>query len=496
MPVARATSVASGDNTGSSRASSGRLTIVILTFLTFAGAWLRLSHLGTKSLWLDEGATVTIARASWQRFVWIWWHGEAGLQSIYFLFMRGWVHLGTSEAWLRLPSAIFGTLAIPVLYGVGRRFAGAAGSLAAAAMLAFSPAHVEYSQEARGYTLAILLVLLSTYFFVRAVEGGRAQDWAWWTVLGVAAFYTHDFTALVLVAQAISLFFRPPPVPWRKFLLYGAIIFVAAIPGLTYVFRASPENLYFAWMPHPTPKQLWHLLMFFGGSGVKVWLAMILWAAGVIAIWRRRSEPAAFWRGMLVVLWAVSPAAILALASLREPMFLERYMIFSLPAAVLLAGMGVEYFARWRAGLMIAVALCAMCVPAIARSYNKPREDWRGASDFILRSASPGDAVAFSPFYTRIMLDYYAQRYGANAPSLNIFAPEYYAGGKDVRDLLRAIGQNPSQFRHVWVVVSDKPSPKAEFSFGVQLLRRLQAVYGNPSQRDFADLRVLEFGRR
>src|SRR5579871_497402 len=112
---------------------------VLLILLTVAGAVLRFWHLGAKSLWLDEGATVAMARTSWQHFAWVWWHGEASLQTIYFLLMRAWVHGGLSETWLRLPSALFGTVSIPLLYIVGRRCMGPSEALAAAALLAFSP---------------------------------------------------------------------------------------------------------------------------------------------------------------------------------------------------------------------------------------------------------------------------------------------------------------------------------------------------------------------
>ena len=117
------------------------------------------------------------------------------------------------------------------MYVVARKFTGVTWSLAAAALLAFNPTHVFYSQEARSYSLAILLVLLSTYFFVRAVEDGRMRDWVLWTVISAAAFYSHDFAALVLVAQAVSLFFKAPPIPWGRVILCGLIIFVAAMPG-------------------------------------------------------------------------------------------------------------------------------------------------------------------------------------------------------------------------------------------------------------------------
>jgi len=473
-----------------------RRILLILTLLTLAGAWLRLWRLGAQSLWLDEGATVALARASWRHFVWVWWHGEANLQTIYFLLMRGWVHGGLSESWLRLPSALFGIASIPLLYLVARKFIGASASLAAAALLAFSPAHVYFSQEARGYALAILLALVSTYCFVSAVERNRAHDWAWWTIAGIAAFYTHDFAALVLVAQAVSLLFLRGFAAWRRFLLCGSLIFVAAIPGLTYVFRASPENLHFVWMPRASPREFWHLALFLGGGGVKIAIALGLWIAGIVAIFRNRrsAEPDSFWRGMLVLSWALVPATILALISLHEPIFLDRYMVFSLPATLLLAAIGADVLEKWKIGWILVIALCALSLPTIAKQSRKPREDWRGAANTILASAAPGDAVVFFPFYTRIMLDYYGDRYGASAPSLHVFAPAYYSGGEDARDLLAALNRDPHQFRHVWMVVADHGAGLQNFDQSDAMGKKLSAILGEAVIYKFTEVDVLEYG--
>src|SRR5271157_916097 len=62
--------------TAPARETTHSSTTLLLVLVTLAGAWLRLSHLGSKSLWLDEGATVALARASWQHFAWVWWYGE------------------------------------------------------------------------------------------------------------------------------------------------------------------------------------------------------------------------------------------------------------------------------------------------------------------------------------------------------------------------------------------------------------------------------------
>ncbi len=473
-------------------------TILVLALLTLGGAWLRLSHLGSKSLWLDEGATVALARASWQHFAWVWWHGEANLQTVYFLLMRGWIHLGQSEAWIRLPSALFGIASLPLIFVVARKFMGDVPALACPALLAFNPTHVLYSQEARSYTLTIFLVLLSSYCFVRAVELGRRRDWAAWTVVSILAFYSHDFAALVLVAQACSLFFKAKPAPWRPVVMCGAVILLAALPGLTYVFRASPENLHFLWMPRPSVKEFWHLAMFFGGGGAKVAVAVILWIAGGLAVMcgrRGNDNHDEFWHGMLIVLWAVLPVAITALISLLHPMFLQRYMIFSLPATILLAGLGVSVLGRWHVGLVLVAALCAISIPTIVRDYSKPREDWRAASSAILSAASPGDAVVFFPFYTRVVFDYYRDRHSGNVPVLHVFAPPYYAGGDDVVTLLQALDSNAHQFPHVWVVVYGPAARMGDFDYGSIADGKLQAIFGSPEVRKFAEIQLLEFGK-
>ncbi|MFZ0311722.1 MAG: glycosyltransferase family 39 protein [Candidatus Korobacteraceae bacterium] len=486
MPAAREPSLARAPTTP---ARISREQAAVLVLLTIAGAWLRLSHLGSKSLWLDEGATVALARASWQHFAWVWWHAEASLQTIYFLLMRAWIRLGDSEAWLRLPSAVFGIASIPLLYLLARKFMGAVPALAAAALLAFSPSDVYYSQEARSYSLTILLVLLSMYYFVRAVEQNQSRDWLLWTLFGIVAFYSHDFAALVLVAQVVSLLFRATFIPWRRVITCSVAIFLFAIPGLTYVFRASPENLHFLWMPRASGKEFWHLAMFFGGAGVKVVPAGVLWIAGAVAVWRsRRGDADVFWRSMLIVVWAVLPAVILALISLRQPMFLQRYLIFSLPATILLAALGTQTLRKWGIGLLLTALLCGMSQTAITKEYRKPREDWRGACNAMLSSAAPGDAVAFVPFYSRVMLDYYRDRYGAGAPQLHIFAPGYYAGGEDVRDLLKTLDHDSPRFRHVWVLVDGD-------AYSDAVAEKLEATYGAPAVQKFAGIEVLEYGR-
>ena len=237
--------------------------------------------------------------------------------------------------------------------------------------------------------------------------------------------------------------------------------------------------------------------MFFGGGGIKLFVALILWIGGLQAILQARRRVASveeFWQGMLILLWAVVPVAITALISLLHPMFLQRYMIFSAcdhPAG----GLGNAGLERWHIGLLLVIALCAMSLPTIVGDYHKPREDLRSASDTILSSATPGDAVVFFPFYTRVMLDYYRDRYSGNPAAVQVFAPPYYAAGDDVRTLVKLLDANPHQFPRVWVVGFGTDSQMDSFDYGAVADEKLRSIFGAPAVRKFADIHVLEFGR-
>ena len=64
---------------------------------------------------------------------------------------------GYAEAGLRSLSAVCGVLLVPVAYGAGRKLISPRAGLIAAALTAFNPFLIWYSQEARSYELVALL---------------------------------------------------------------------------------------------------------------------------------------------------------------------------------------------------------------------------------------------------------------------------------------------------------------------------------------------------
>ena len=113
--------------------NDSRVTYLLLGAITVLGAVLRFYGLEVQSLWNDELSTWTGAsRSSWLEVV---KSSDPQHPPGYSLLLHFWIgYLGDSEAVMRLPSAIAGTLAIPVTFLLGRRLYGDAEGLIAAAL--------------------------------------------------------------------------------------------------------------------------------------------------------------------------------------------------------------------------------------------------------------------------------------------------------------------------------------------------------------------------
>ncbi|MGB5833874.1 MAG: glycosyltransferase family 39 protein [Thiohalocapsa sp.] len=104
---------------------------------------------------------------------------------------------------LRGTAALFGILVPAAAYWLMRELFGRGPVPWVAAMLiACSPLHLLYAQEARQYSLWLLLVLASSAALVRALRELRTGDWWLYGMLLTVGLYTHLLFALMLPVHA------------------------------------------------------------------------------------------------------------------------------------------------------------------------------------------------------------------------------------------------------------------------------------------------------
>jgi mannosyltransferase len=466
------------------RFSLDRTTLALAAIMLLALA-LRLYDLTGESLWLDEGGSLRIAAlplteipagsaASWH-------------PPLYFFILHYWMALfGNSEWAVRLPAALFGLGAVPLIYLLGRRLYDRPTGLVAALLLALSVVNVQYSQEVRGYSLAVVLTLLSFYFLLRLGEG-RPSLKVGYVVSTLGLLYTHNSGLFVLLAQvAYVLLGRRglrQSLPW---LLAPLVLYV---PWVWFSSRVE-HNGVTERIPTGPLSYLLHALKDLSGSPALFWaLAAVLLGGAACHYLRRREDsksPAAQGGLMLLLLWLAVPLLGLGLFSMQDLMpYMKRYLLVATPALYLLAARATTTL-RPAAVRPAAIGLMMLLSLASLNRYyaGTGKEQWREAAAYLDASARPGDLLLFDAGYCQnVVFRYYSRR-----PDLTGLPVSCHPGPVEEADV-RGLWPALSRHQRVWVIRSHSHDRSG-------LLRRaLTTGYAELERRRFVKVEVCLYMR-
>jgi mannosyltransferase len=346
----------------------------------------------------------------WPTFLRTLW-GYQGNMALYYLLLRAWVHLGDSEFVVRSLSVLFGVLTIPAVYALGARLFDRATGLAAAVLLSVHSFHIHWSQETRAYSLLTLLLVLTTYFLIRALESNRRSSyWIAFAVAAALSVYAHIFAVLVLGAHALSLALpRPFRVGLRTIAFVTLVFGFLIAPMAAFVLLHHSDQI--SWIPSPTLADISEFLQLLTSQGGMLLVVVYLVLCG-LAFWHTAGPAGTVnstvnskesWGLRLLVLWLALPAVLTLAASVIKPLFVSRYMVMCVPAIVILAARGLVnlYHAaavrHWvaTAALVVTVALSGWGAHRYFAAFALEASDWRSAVGYILAHQQPGDGAVF-----------------------------------------------------------------------------------------------------
>ena len=419
------------------RPTGGKAALVPILLLAWA---LGLHQLGADSLWLDEIATATTLEAAESVGLGVALSQWVDVRPLYFAFLRLAVPLSSNEFGLRAPSVAWGLLGVATLYPLGRVLLGRAEAAWAALLLAASPLHLRYMQEARPYALFLWLSLLSLYLFLRAWRSGRWRWWAAFAAVSALNLYTHYFATFVLAAElgvgGVLLgrdYLQPGQEPQRPRLagLTGSMAAVGLVmlPSLPAVaqFLGREQNNDILAQKLTWSSRFWVDVANQLGIGVKAgahlapytWLLLALCLGGLLALgWRRR------WTMLLwLAAWAALPFLVLSLIPSWH-LFHIRYVIYVLPILLLAAARGLaaltgglDRFLRFAPGSrplasgLLAVGVLALSVAPLQAWYARQKQPWRELAALLNTHAAPGDVVVAEPGWFTNCLRYYGYEF-------------------------------------------------------------------------------------
>jgi uncharacterized membrane protein len=445
-----------------------------LILITWIGAGLRLYRLDEKSLWSDEIATIATSMGnSIDPTAFALRHAafdppqpipageylKKATQSqgqgafapvaqvlkanvhppLFFWLMRGWIHaFGDQAGLLRLPSALFGTLCIPMIFWLAleltawdpeRRFSDSARTafaLLSATLMAISAYQIDHAQDARQYTLLLLLALLAMGLTIRIARQRIAPLWHWLALALtlLAGLYTQYFffNMVVLSLGCLAWCGRHDRRFLARVLGLAVVVGIGLLPWWP-VFQVQLGFLKMAghytaglWKPLQLPEKLWRITCEFlmpdnplGKVLPLIILVLALASARIQRLQRRKTSPAqpAFpiALGILLAWIGVIIGGQIAIDLIKHShtATIRRYLLLASPACYLLTAYGLVIIGQRlkdRRGLWIAgtlsILLCGLMLADTTHQLGQAHtssDEFKQAALWINHAAQSNDVV-------------------------------------------------------------------------------------------------------
>ena len=184
-----------------------RTRIIFLSlFILAIGIALRVYDVGKQPLWTDEANCLAIAQGA-SGSVWEALQKDCSPPLYYWLLGLAISSMKSpSETEIRILSVVFGILAIPLLMWVGYQFLGMMG-LMGGVLIAVSPLHIWHSQEARMYSLIVLLGAFLIYFMLRILENRESRfSYTGLVLVQLILLWTHHFSIFPVLLSWIMIY--------------------------------------------------------------------------------------------------------------------------------------------------------------------------------------------------------------------------------------------------------------------------------------------------
>ena len=347
-------------------------------------------------LWFDEAQSVGISRLPvLQIFSAL---RQDGSPPVYYLLLHGWMLLvGRSAFAVRALSGVISVATIPVFAALARRLLPRQARWPAVLLLSSSPFAIRFADEARMYSLVVLLVAAGTLALLRAVDKPSPRRLLVLSVASGMLALTHYWGLFLLATVGAGLAWRA----WRGDracrralvgLLGGGLLFAPWAPSLLFQITHTGTPWQHAGILDATVA----LAAWAGAMGTRsaMWIAVpfvgVLFVLVVAGSLRSATARLLTWAALASVALAGLTSVVLGAA------VVPRYTSIGLVPYLLAAAVGIAAlrppWSRRALAAAIALGLVAGCLDATA-----PRTLAGKVAALLKRDGSPADTVVYCP---------------------------------------------------------------------------------------------------
>jgi mannosyltransferase len=398
-----------------------------LWLILILGILLRFYNNTAVALWHDEAFSALYLRYPFSEMM-----RRIGLDvhpPLYYWLLKLWtLVLGQGLLSLRGFSILFGALTIWAGFlFVRKAFGNEKLAIVAAFFLAINPFQIQYSLEARMYTLGTFLVMISSYLLVRALESNKTRDWFWYGLATAGGLYTHYYMFFAIAAQGLYvLYYLYQKQKFRDSLflksmgsyVFALLLFVPWLPTfLTQLGRV--EKAY--WIPAPdrwsVPSTIWK--MSFGGQGMDHWTLAIsaIVALVIVYYFYRETKPPIRW---MVILGLTVPFVGALLVSFKQAIYQDRYFVFTSLYMTILIACALFLLPKYTTRRNLTILFAAFSLFIFFKNWHdlgvknlffnrdiNYRPGMAAASSFVNDSARPNDKIYVGSSFIYFTFKYY-----------------------------------------------------------------------------------------
>ena len=402
--------------------------IIIVISIAFL---IRIIGLGDESFWLDEALTLPISSVPWSS---LWLTSNDPTPPLYYSIIKLILNYGDSEFLIRLPSVIFNTLTIFIIFKSAHLLFGFKAALLTSLSLTFSTLNIEYAQEARAFALLELAISVAFYGMVRLNhfhhDNNKITSFYNFLKYGgilyflgsLIALYSHT-TGLFFIIGVQLYFFSLYIIDKNKFhnfikywLIINFLIFLIFFPN--FYIQLEAANKYFNWLKqvdlysfiyttykvHSPFYNIHYEVIRYGPKEID----LILFCIVFLGAYQLKKNIDTF---LLISLLLISSFLFpWLLGFVHTPTFMARTILWGTLFSSLLIG-----YAFSKLNHRVFVISAAIYFILLGKNFanyklnDQDRQEWRQSVNYISEKANQNDLIIVCASYTIVPFSYYAR---------------------------------------------------------------------------------------
>lgn len=298
-------------------------------FLVSLSLILKLTHINTFPIQLDEPFSIFTSNLAWPEFWKVFLtENNPPLHPILLKFVIE--IFGMDEFWMRLLSVMLSSFSVYFIYKSGEIISGWKTGLIAGLIFCFSNLQMAYSHQIRAYALMVLLSSISIYLIIKLLKEKNNNSFILLGIINALLLYTH-FMGIVhvgLSGLALIVFFKDKWIVKNLFYSYGItlLLFSPYLPiFLDRLLWVNGDS----WVESPSsPMSIYFIFWRFFNAPLTTITGILTILSGLI-FFKRFTEN----RDIISLLYAVVICTFIGLyfTSLKLPIYVDRYLIFVTP---------------------------------------------------------------------------------------------------------------------------------------------------------------------